>query len=212
MTQQPVAYIKGVLKRYGPSTLKRRLWDREFSGTHWDFIDNTMGDCVYSHIEKHLHHGSILDLGCGPGNTANELAEDSYRSYVGVDISEAALEKARRRTARDGRAARNTFVCSDFLSYKPDQKFDVILFRESMYHVPLGKVKTLLDYFSPYLQTEGVFIVRMNTSDRKGGQKSRLMAAIQIMETNFATVEKTQYGEGGPSVIVFRPTHGEVKR
>jgi len=53
-----------------------------------------------------------------PGNTANELASSAYTSYVGIDISEAALasEEAHR---GDGRSGKNSFACSDFLSYLP---------------------------------------------------------------------------------------------
>jgi SAM-dependent methyltransferase len=181
------------------------LWDQEFAGTHWNFIDDTTGDCVYSHLEKHLKGGSILDLGCGPGNTANELTDSSYTSYVGIDISEAALVKARKRTESSGRSSKNSFACSDFLSYRPTEHFDVILFRESMYHVPLGKVKPILDYFTQYLKEGGVFVVRMNISDQKGGQKARLAAAVEVMEQEFEVVEKAQYGDKGPTVIVFRP-------
>jgi len=83
------------LKSYGPSTLKKRLWDAEFEGGKWNFIDDTRGDCVYGYLEKYGRQGSILDLGCGQGNTANELVDSAYRTYVGVDISEAALEKGR---------------------------------------------------------------------------------------------------------------------
>ncbi len=205
IARRTVTYIRGLVKRYGPSRIKMRLWDQEFSGTHWDFIDNTAGDCVYSYLEKYLENGGILDLGCGPGNTANELAETAYTTYVGVDISEAALAKATRRTKENGRAGKNSFACSDFLGYRPTQEFDVILFRESMYHVPLGKVKALLEQFSKYLKDDGVFIVRMNITDGKGSLKPRLAAAIEIMETDFDVVEKNQHGESGPTVIVFRP-------
>ena len=198
--------MRGLLKRYGPSRIKMVLWDKEFSGTHWDFIDNTVGDCVYPHLEKHSKNGSILDLGCGPGNTANELAATAYKAYVGVDISEAALVKATRRTKENGRADKNCFVCSDFINYVPTQQFDVILFRESMYHVPLGKVKAMLDHYSRYLRDGGVFIVRMNTSNGNGSPKHRLTAAVGVMETEFDVVEKRQYGESGPTVIVFRPS------
>ena len=69
--------------------------------------------------KKYAQNGNILDLGCGPGNTANELASDVYRSYVGVDISEAALAKAVRRSKENGRQGKNSFVVSDFLAYKP---------------------------------------------------------------------------------------------
>jgi SAM-dependent methyltransferase len=200
-----VTIMRGLLKRYGPSKIKMRLWDQEFSGTHWDFINNTVGDCVYPHLEKHLRGGAILDLGCGPGNTGSELAATAYRAYVGVDISEAALGKATRRTEKDGRTDKNRFVCADFINYVPAQKFDVILFRESMYHVPLRKVKATLDHYAKYLIDGGVFIVRMNTSDGKGSLKRRLTATVAVMEAEFDVLEKCQYGEFGPTVIVFRP-------
>jgi 2-polyprenyl-3-methyl-5-hydroxy-6-metoxy-1,4-benzoquinol methylase len=205
IAQRAVDVMRGLFKRYGPSKIKMILWDQEFSGTHWDFIDNTTGDCIYSHLEKHIKNGSILDLGCGPGNTANELAITAYNTYVGVDISEAALAKASKRTEANGRASKNSFVCSDFLDYRPDRQFDVILFRESMYHVPLGKVKLILDYFAKYLKAEGVFIVRMNITDGKGRPKHRLRSAVDIMQAGFDVIEKTQYGESGPTVIVFCP-------
>ena len=197
--------MRGLVKRYGSSKMKMKLWDQEFSGTHWDFIDDTAGDCVYPHLEKHLNKGSILDLGCGPGNTANELADSSYTTYIGVDISEAALAKAVRRTALNGRTPKNSFACSDFLDYQPSQKFDVILFRESMYHIPLAKVGPILNHFSNYLKQEGVFVVRMNISDGKGGEKHRLASMFGLIEKEFSVAEKTQYGENGPTVIVFRP-------
>jgi hypothetical protein len=81
----------------------------------------------------------------------------------------------------------------------------VILFRESMYHVPLSKVKATLDHYSKYLGDGGVFVVRMNTSDASGRRKYRLAATVGVMETAFDVVEKSQYGDTGPTVIVFRP-------
>jgi 2-polyprenyl-6-hydroxyphenyl methylase/3-demethylubiquinone-9 3-methyltransferase len=197
--------VNGFFKSYGPSNIKKVLWDKEFSGDKWNFIDNTVGDCVYPYLEKYIDNGCILDLGCGPGNTANELAVTSYGTYVGVDISEAALRKATSRTEKCGRAQKNRFVCGDFVGYVPNQKFNVILFRESMYHVPLGKVKTVLDRYSSYLTNGGVFIVRMNTSDGKGNHKYRPTAMMEVMETEFDVVEKCQHGDSGPTVIVIRP-------
>jgi SAM-dependent methyltransferase len=200
--------LASFLKSYGPSKIKKMLWDKEFSQGQWNFIDNTEGDCVYENLEKYARTGSILDLGCGPGNTANELANGAYHSYVGVDISEAALEKARKRTIVNGRAEKNTFVQGDFVNYEPIEKFDVILFRESMYHVPMGKIKHTLDRLSAYLKEGGVFIVRMYTGDAESGgkDKPRPTAMIQIMETEFEVVEKRRYeGERHPHVLVLRP-------
>jgi 2-polyprenyl-3-methyl-5-hydroxy-6-metoxy-1,4-benzoquinol methylase len=197
--------LVGVIKRFGPSRVKQVLWDREFSGGHWDFIDCTAGDCVYSHLESNLNHGTILDLGCGPGNTATELSADSYRLYVGVDISQSALDKALRRSEESGRASKNRFVRSDFLSYVPSERFDVILIREAMYHVPQSKVKSMLHHYSEYLTNNGVFVVRVSTIALNGKVKRRLQMMVSLIEREFNVVEKRQYDKSGPLVITFRP-------
>ena len=209
LAERSVNFVVAALKSYGPSRLKKYYWDKEYSDTKWDFIDDTAGDCVYESLEKYARNGSILDLGCGPGHTANEIAFNSYQNYVGVDISEAALEKGRKRTLESGRSAKNTFVQADFINYEPIQKFDIILFRESMYHVPMGKIEATLDRLSNYLKQDGVFVVRMFTGDDwEGGKrnKPRPLAMIKILETEFAVVEKRVYERrGDPQVLVLRP-------
>src|SRR5713101_6811797 len=200
--------MNGFLKSYGPSKVKSALWDKEYSTEKWNFAYHTEGDCLYSHLERHAANGSILDLGCGMGNTANEVAASAYQTYVGVDISETCLQKATMRSEKNGRADRNRFALGDLLSYVPEQQFNVILFRESMYHVPLGKIKSMLDRYSHYLREGGVFIVRMNTTDGIVGKtKARPTAMVAVIESNFNILEKRQYSGGvGPTVIVFRPT------
>jgi len=192
---------------YGPTSLKKWLWDKEFSGTKWDFINNTKGDCVYAHLEKFARNGSILDLGCGPGNTANEVADATYTSYVGVDISDAALAKAVRRTKECGREGKNTFAQSDFLGYEPTLDFDVILFRESLYHVPFGQVRPILDKFGKHLKPEGVFIVRLYAGSLESDElKPRVTAKLDLIKREFDVVEATEYATPGrPTVLVFRP-------
>lgn len=207
IVRRTLTFVRGFILSYGPTRLKKRFWDREFSGTKWDFIDHTEGDCVYPFLEKYAHGGDILDLGCGPGNTANELSETAYRSYIGVDISEAALEKAVRRTKENGRAEKNSFVVSDFLGYHPTEKFDVILFRESLYHVPYGQVKPILDKYVKSLKDEGVFVVRLYAGDaRPGVVKPRVVRKLDLIKREFDVVESRQFDTPAlPNVLVFRP-------
>jgi len=192
---------------YAPPSIKKKMWDKEFSGEKWNFIDNTPGDCVYPHLEKYAQGGDILDLGCGPGNTANELSSDAYRSYVGVDISEAALAKAAKRTAENGRSEKNGFVCSDFLGYRPTRTFDIILFRESMYHIPYGQVLEILEKYSKSLKKSGVFVVRLYAGDHRPGKiKYRVKRKLDLIKREFDIVESRQYDTPGiPTVLVFRP-------
>ena len=207
IVQRALTFVRGFLLSYGPTKIKKALWDKEFSGDKWNFIDDTASDCVYAHLEKHARGGDILDLGCGPGNTANELAESAYTTYLGVDISESALAKGVRRTSESGRAGKNSFVCSDFLSYMPPCKFDVILFRESMYHIPYGSVMELLNKYSKYLKSNGVFIVRLYTGDFQTGEiKLRVKKKMDLIKSKFEVVESSKYDKPGlPVVLVFRP-------
>jgi 2-polyprenyl-6-hydroxyphenyl methylase/3-demethylubiquinone-9 3-methyltransferase len=193
--------------RHAPSNIKRLFWDREFSSGKWNFIDDTAGDCVYPYLEKYVASGSILDLGCGPGNTANEVATTTYRVYVGVDISEVALKKARKRTQQNGRADKNQFVCADILTYVPNRQFEVILLRDSIYHVSVGQVKAMFDRYSQYLTDVGVFIVKLIIQDRYTPRMT-----VRVIETAFDVVEKGQYGRDGLTVLVFRPRRSKAQR
>lgn len=212
IAERTLRFVNGFFKSYGPSHIKQILWDKEYSGEKWNFADNTVGDCVYFYLEKYVANGNILDLGCGSGNTANELSTATYHSYVGVDISETALLKAKRRSKENGRTEKNQFVQGDFLDYLPSQQFTAILFRESLYHVPLGQVGATLDHYSKYLKPSGVFIVRINTTDGRAPiGKSRPTAMVDVIKREFDIVEKRQYGGSGPTVIVFRP-RSEVRK
>ena len=204
VVKRSLRFVRGALLSYGPSMIKKLFWNREYSNGKWGFNDNTASDCVYWYLEKYAKNGSILDLGCGSGNTANELAFSAYRSYLGVDISKSALDKARKWTEATGRTDKNSFVQGDFLSYVPTQQFDVILFRESLYHVPLGQIKATVDGFSKHLTDGGVLIVRLITSEN-GKSKYRPTAMLGLIDSGFDVLEKRHYNQSGATLVVFRP-------
>src|ERR1700761_5925657 len=87
-------FVRGRVQKWGSAQQKQKLWDEEFANGRWDFIENTSGDVIYQYLEKYCRKGSLLDLGCGSGNTGCELSADAYSEYLGVVISEVALEKA----------------------------------------------------------------------------------------------------------------------
>jgi SAM-dependent methyltransferase len=174
------------------------MWNREFSAGRWDHLDATPGDCVYPFVEKYANGGSILDLGCGSGNTANELAASSYRDYTGVDVSDVAIDKAIKRTEENGRAHQNRFSQSDILTYVPTQKFDVILFRESIYYFRPSKIKPMLDRYASYLKNGGVFIVRMLEWTGK------FQSLRELIEVNFGVLERHFSDEPRAMVVVFQ--------
>ncbi|MBN1212622.1 MAG: peptide chain release factor N(5)-glutamine methyltransferase [candidate division Zixibacteria bacterium] len=85
---------------------------------------------TFNFIKKqHLKRPRILDIGTGSGVIAVTLAGEFDRvEIVAVDISEAALEIARKNAATLGGADRIDFRRSDFFeAVAEDEKFDLIL-------------------------------------------------------------------------------------
>ena len=150
----------------------------------------------YSFIEKYARAGSVLDLGCGSGNTGSELNASSYQNYTGVDISDVATAKARKRSEECGRATKNRYVESNIFSYIPMLQYEVILFRESIYYVPPLRIRKMLKRYSQYLASGGVFVVRIY--DRR-----KYVSIIESIETNFHVLEEYLPDGVGSIVIVF---------
>jgi SAM-dependent methyltransferase len=70
-----------------------------------------------------LTPGRALDLGCGAGGLAIELAARGWQ-VIGVDIAENAIESARKNAEQ--RAARVDFAVGDISSWAPEGTFDLV--------------------------------------------------------------------------------------
>jgi SAM-dependent methyltransferase len=190
---------RGMLQVYGPSWIKKHLWNSEFSKGRWTCLDASIGDCVYPFIEKYAKKGSILDLGCGAGNTGNEIDHESYQQYTGVDISEVALEFARIRSCESQRADKNNYIHSDIGSFRAVDRYDVILFRDSIYYMQQSQIVLVLNRYARCLKDGGVLIVRMYDGSGK------YQGVVDAIEVNFRILERHQPEDSKTLVLVFCP-------
>jgi 2-polyprenyl-3-methyl-5-hydroxy-6-metoxy-1,4-benzoquinol methylase len=195
--------VRGLVQRYGPQTLKRRLWNAEFSAGRWDCLDNTGQARVHHEIEKYANKGAVLDLGCGWGNISIELNPFAYGFYTGVDISDVVIEKARAKAISTGRADRNEYRQSDILTFVPERQYTVILFGDSIYYIPLAQIIPLLKRYSQYLTNTGVFIVRIFDASGK------LRRIVDLIENHFEVVDMNPPEYMTACIVVFRPRPSE---
>ncbi|QNT70134.1 class I SAM-dependent methyltransferase [Defluviicoccus vanus] len=186
-----------LLQSHATAPIKKMLWNKEFASGRWDHLQDTAGDCVYSYVERWADGGDILDLGCGSGNTGNELDYSAYRSYLGVDISDVAIEMAIARSAANRRDGKNRYVQSDITTFAPDRAYSVILFRESINYLPVAHIEPLLRRYRPHLGDRGVFIVRLY--DRRKYEK-----ILQVIREELSVIEECAPLTEDVSVVVFR--------
>jgi SAM-dependent methyltransferase len=177
--------ISRLLKKAG---LKSAAWDQEFKGGDWD--KDTSSDPIYPVLAR--YHGSMLELGCGSGNTPLEAPR---AAYTGVDISPEAISRARARNRQNRSIG---FAVSSMERYRPSQRYDVILFRESIYYAE--RLPELLTYLTAFLQPKGVFVARI--CDRK-----RHESQIAEIVFNWDVKEEIPLATGG-IILVFKPYHG----
>jgi SAM-dependent methyltransferase len=185
-----------ILKKWGNPSLKKAIWDAEFSSGQWDYLEHTADDPIYHYLEKYSNCGSILDLGCGSSNTGNELDASKYAVYAGVDISESAIQKASARSINNERKEKNDYFCADIAAYVPRMRYDVILFRESIFYIPKGRIKGVLDRYSNYLKDSGVFIVRM--CDR-----NKYKSIVRLIEKTYQVLDRSSLSDTN-IILVFR--------
>lgn len=176
--------------------------DKEYASGRWNHCEDTVGAWVYQFVNRYCQRGSILDLGCGSGNTGNELDETSYHDYTGVDISEVAVRRAIERSLQNGRASKNQYIRSDIVSYVPRKKHDVILFRESIHMVPRAQMKQTLDGYTHFLTEEGVFVVYLSRDSTE-----EVREIVGWIEANYCLAEK-RWREG-PALDAAR-YHGDA--
>jgi len=130
---------------------------KEISTREWyDFIGN-LGDIIPA-----LHLGGkeatrsllemcklapglrVLDVGCGTGYTACEIAREYGSRVMGIDISETMISKAKQRARKDSLEDMVEFRVADVFSLPfEDGSFDVALFESVLTPIPGSKVDAL---------------------------------------------------------------------
>jgi len=68
---------------------------------------------------------TFLDVGCGNALYSLELARKGAAKVVGIDIAEVMIGLCKKSAEDENLSDRCTFIQTDLLEYKPDQKFDV---------------------------------------------------------------------------------------
>lgn len=180
--------------RFGSPRLRGWAFAREYQKGR----RNCSGDShssqsqTVSAAEEYARKGRILDLGCGADPLAFHLNPDRFESYLGVDVSPLAISMAQKR-----KSPKINFEIGDLRHYKCKEKYDLIVFEESLYYVPFFR-RRLLRRYARRLRPGGLFLVTIRDPDRFRGMIRMIRKNFQVVEDRFASPT------GGRLILVFR--------
>ncbi len=121
---------------------------------------DTMRAAMLARLPDDLTGARVLDAGCGAGPMSVALAERGAE-VVGVDISPALLEVARKRTP-EALASRITFTAGDMLD-EAHGSFDFVMAMDSLIHYSAADIGRALARLAPRTSQAIVFTIAPRT-------------------------------------------------
>jgi SAM-dependent methyltransferase len=83
-------------------------------------------------VSRILPDEQVLDIGCGIGEVARDIAERAQADVVGIDLNAASITAAQSRNAHP----RVQYMVGDALQLLPERPFDVIVLSNVLEHLP----------------------------------------------------------------------------
>lgn len=144
----------------------RAQWELEYRSGDWDYLselaERPVQMVVLGYAIHHHQTPSVLDVGCGDGVLFSMLQRFPLAEYHGVDLSEEAIERVRRRvdtTSGNSGVSRTEFSRADYETFAPSRAYDVIVFNNSLMYAddPLW----VLERFANYLAPNGIIVASL---------------------------------------------------
>jgi|SRR5919197_5013481 methylase of polypeptide subunit release factors len=107
-------------------------WNNLYSGQNVEtmpwYNENLDSDLEEELERRKISKGRILDLGTGPATQAMQLAKRGLR-VTGSDVSEAAINRARKVYVHNNKDKEICFIVDDILNSKIKESFDYVFDR-----------------------------------------------------------------------------------
>jgi len=162
-----------------PTRIDQARWDREYATVRLDHLGDITETPRFSLIAGYSRNiaaaTSMLDIGCGDGRLSSLLCPDTIHCYVGIDIANIAIRKARERGVRHAR-----FEVADAATFDPGARFDIIVFSEVLYY--MANPELVLDRYEDFLTPAGVFIISMWRSTGSLRTWRRCAARLKVLD------------------------------
>ena len=188
-------------------------WDQQLSGAFSNYLGGTISvearNALVLSLLRIVHPSTshILDVGCASGSLARSPGAEGL-NYVGVDISAATIEEARR-LSPDCR-----FQAARLEEYMPDRAYDAVIFSEVLYYLAVADAVREYRRYAAFLAVGGLVVISMK-HDPKSERIMQAIAKESRWITGMLTQEKAEapgwgirWDSARPAYLIgiFRPS------
>jgi 2-polyprenyl-3-methyl-5-hydroxy-6-metoxy-1,4-benzoquinol methylase len=177
--------LAGMRGRGNPKPLPK--WEDQYRSGYWSYLDSAAEIAHYmvivGYVQQFSPNPAVLDVGCGHGRLFQLLHPYPYRNYLGIDHSEECIQQAQALARINAR-----FERANFEEFVPADRYDVIIFNESIYYAP--HPAKLLRRYALALTSDGVMIVSMCQNRWQESIWDKLQSAATIVHSTAVTSEK----------------------
>ncbi len=210
----PVGHVPKTMK---PSELGQKYdkiaawWDRKLAAS--DYGTAMLKRAIdYRGDSRDNRSMRALDVGCGSGGRLVSILDDRSFSITGLDVSQKMVALARQHHPE------HTFLHQDVCTWYSDQRFDLILAWDSIFHLPLDQQKPVLNKLCDHLVQGGVLIYTLGDTQGEHTDRWRedtfYYSSIGVNENiqlllnsglQMRHLELDQYPERHACIIASRP-------
>jgi SAM-dependent methyltransferase len=160
--------------------------------------------------DRYLDGGAIgdaLSLGCGAGHLDRifRLHRYEFRSFTGIDISRAAVDRAAELASTVNLAPTVSYIAADLNRHQlPADSFDFIYFFQSLHHIEA--LEWVLDQAHRALRRDGVMLVNEFVGPSRFQWTSQQLDEANASLTAIPDQLRADLTRGGVKRRVIRPT------
>jgi predicted TPR repeat methyltransferase len=169
------SFIRRKILRIG-----RDRWNHQYERGLWDGLAGLDELARFSVVAGYVRflkpaRPALLEIGCGTGLFQQRLRPGDYGRFVGVDVSDTAIEQARAEAIETC-----TYAVADMDKFTPDGSFDLLIFNEVLYYSrqPLQTLQRLATHLNP----DGLLIVTVNDHKHSDALWAELLTGFRVVD------------------------------
>ena len=143
--------------------LDKLSWDKQFEAGVW--CRGPQCPETLKLVQQLCKNGNLLEFDCGEGNLPFSLPAGTFSSYLGYDISQIAIEKAKRRVVEQG-VKEVQFESCKMEEWDGSQDISLILVEECLYYLSASECEKFLLKCSKSLTSEGRILVIVHSATK----------------------------------------------